>query len=95
MCEANLKELNESALMRANAKLRMENNSLKGRLAQYRAQANHVLTEARDYNREKRVRDRATWAVMLLGRVAWFAAGGAVFCAAVVKLIAWVAYFAR
>lgn len=95
MCEVDLREINEGALIRANAKLRMENNSLKRRLAQYRAQFSHVLTEARDYNREKRVRDRVTWAVVLLGRIAWFAAGGAVFCAAIVKLIAWIEYFSR
>lgn len=95
MCEVDLKEINESALMRANAKLREENNDMRGRLAQYRKQFNHVLKEARGYNREKRTRDRVTWAVMLLVRVAWFAAGAAVFCAAVAKLIAWVSYLSK
>ena len=51
--EADLKKINEAALMRANAKLREEINDLRGRLARCRAQCDHAMTEAREYDRSK------------------------------------------
>lgn len=51
--EADLKGINEAALMRANAKLREEINDLRGRLARYRAQCDHAISVANSHDRSK------------------------------------------
>ena len=51
--EAELKSLNEAALMKANAKLREENNELRSRLARYRAQCDHAISVANSHDRSK------------------------------------------
>lgn len=75
----------ETNLIQANEALRAENNRLKARLAQYRAQCDHAMTEWREYDRAKALREKLIWAVAML-------AGGAVGAAAVCKLILWAEY---
>lgn len=66
--EADLKEINEAALMRANAKLHEEINDLRGRLARYRAQCDHAISVANSHDRSKaRVEKLRNGALTLAG----------------------------
>lgn len=83
-----LRKIEVSALGRANAKLREENNQLKARCHQLRRQADNALAECK-------ARDKIARAVEILkaiGLAVWIAAGVAVFIAGMAKLGAWVMY---
>lgn len=76
--EAELKSLNEAALMKANAKLREENNELRSRLARYRAQCDHAISVANSHDRSKARREKVRDA-------AWIIAGYAFAALVIIK----------